>query len=428
MRYDGGAAYVVDRAHIIRDGAGSAVRMVGRFFDVTQEKEIASRKLQSQKLEAMGELTGGVAHDFNNLLTIIIGNTELLSDMVKNPKLRHMAEVTIAAAERGAALTSRLLAFARKQPLSPRKLNVNHLLLSMNEMLKRTLSENVHINFLPKTGLWTVELDGNQLEMAILNLAINARDAMALGGNLTIATRNAALTQGDVLTNPEVLPGDYVLVSVTDTGTGMSPEIIGRAFEPFFTTKAEGFGSGLGLSMVYGFVKQSGGHIKIESAPGKGTTMKLYFPRSTSRGRPISRRAKTAPVIGGSEHILVVEDDSFVREHLVTQLQRLGYRVTQAKDGVEAFQALSLIPDVDLLFTDLIMPGGMTGTQISEAALQLYPAIKILFTSGYSADAIVHNGRLDAGVFLLSKPYRKQQLAETVRFVLDSAPAIEAVA
>ncbi|PWG65888.1 hypothetical protein DEM34_00480 [Spiribacter halobius] len=420
QRADGSVALVIDRGFAIRDAAGQAVRMLGSITDVTEQRELERRVRQSQKLEAVGQLTGGVAHDFNNLLTVILGNAEVLGESLRHdPPLRQLAEMTGSAAERGAELTSRLLAFSRQQALEPKVVDLNRLLASLDGLLRRTLPESIDIELVRGGGLWLAEVDPGQLEVALLNLAVNARDAMPGGGHLTIETANSRLDAEYARHHQELRPGQYVQVSFSDTGAGMSPEVVEQAFEPFFTTKEVGRGSGLGLSMVYGFVKQSGGHAKIYSEPDQGTTVKLYFPRVNAKA------AAEAPpeveiVAGGHEHILVVEDDDLVREYLSGQLVSLGYRVTSSASGPEALEQLRARDDVDLLLTDVVMPGGMNGRELADQALVLRPGLKVLFTSGYTENAIVHQGRLDPGVQLLGKPYRRQDLAERVRQVLDA--------
>ena len=411
---------VIDRGFVIRGSGGEAVRMVGSMLDVTERRELTERLRQSQKLEAVGQLTGGVAHDFNNLLTVILGNSELLKEQLTDQQqLRMLAEMTNTAAERGAELTSRLLAFARRQALEPKLVDINRLVSGMEPMLRRTLSENIEIEMVRGGGLWASEVDPGQLESALLNMAINARDAMPEGGHLTIETANAMLDDIYARAHHEVSAGQYVLVSVSDTGAGMTADIAGQAFEPFFTTKQVGKGSGLGLSMVYGFVKQSGGHAKIYSEPGEGTTIKLYFPRALANGEKLYTLPGESAVTGGREHILVVEDDDLVRNHVISLLGGLGYRVTSTASGAEAMAELRRNVPIDLLFTDVIMPGGMNGRQLADAAQGLRPGLKVLFTSGYTENAIVHHGRLDHGVNLLGKPYRRQELAAKVRKVLD---------
>ncbi|MEX0807531.1 MAG: ATP-binding protein [Dongiaceae bacterium] len=384
--------------------------------------EDLNRKLgQSQKMEAVGQLTGGIAHDFNNLLTIILGNATALSEgLSDNRKLHALAEMTERAAERGAELTSRLLAFARRQPLEPRVINVNEQVLGMDKLLHRTLGEDIEVKLVQAGGLWKAMVDPGQLENAILNLSINARDAMPNGGRLTIETANAHLDETYAIGQSEVEPGEYVMVAVSDSGTGMDSATLERAFEPFFTTKEVGKGSGLGLSMVYGFVKQSRGHVRIYSEAGQGTTVKLYLPRAMADAGTAARPPRTATAQGGREKILLVEDDNLVREHVAGQLSGLGYDVVSARDGSEAIEALKRAEDFDLLFTDVVMPGGISGRQLAEAARTLRPTLPVLFTSGYTENAIVHHGRLDPGVHLLQKPYRKQDLAAKVRIALAS--------
>lgn len=401
------------------DDEGHCTHFVAVERDISERVEMEQRLRESQKLEAVGHLTGGVAHDFNNLLTVILGNAEILNETITDPQLRPMAEMTVSAAQRGAELTSRLLAFARRQPLDPKPTDLNQLVDAMQSLIRRTLPENIELEFVPDPDLGIVEIDAGELDTALLNLVVNARDAMGDGGKLTIETANAVLDNDYAARHSEVVPGEYVMICVSDTGTGMAADTILRAFEPFFTTKAMGKGSGLGLSMVFGFTKQSGGHLKIYSEPGEGTSIKLYFPRVQSH-----RHADYQPMIkakpqGGSEHILIAEDDELVLQHLVGQLQLLGYRVTAVTCGPEALQALAANGDIDLLLTDIIMPGGMNGKELADRALASYPLLKVLFTSGYTENAIVHHGRLDAGVDLLSKPYTRLELATKVRHVLD---------
>lgn len=412
---------VLDRGFVVRRDGGTPVRMVGSMVDVTERRELDERLRQAQRLEAVGQLTGGVAHDFNNLLTVILGNAELMVEMSDaQPEVRTLAEMTLAAAERGAELTSRLLAFARRQPLQPQVLDLNRLLAGMEGLLRRALPESVQVALHREAGLWLAELDPGQLETAVLNLAINARDAMPRGGRLTLCLGNVTLDGSFLGADGDVPPGDYVLLSVTDSGVGMAPEVVKRAFDPFFTTKEVGKGSGLGLSMVYGFVKQSGGHARLYSEPGVGTTVKLYFPRAWAQEVPMETPAHEVSQ-GGTEHILVVEDDTLVRQNLIGQLRGLGYRVTSAASAAQALEVLRTAPDIDLLFTDVIMPGGMNGAQLAASARDLRPGIKVLYTSGYTENTIVHQGRLDPGVHLLSKPYRRQEMAQKVRQVLDDA-------
>jgi PAS domain S-box-containing protein len=377
---------------------------------------------QSQKMEAIGQLTGGVAHDFNNLLQIIIGNLEALQRNLpeSSGRLQRAALQAMNGARRAAALTQRLLAFSRRQPLDPKPLDVNILVSGMSDLLHRTLGETIAIETVRGAGLWRVEADPNELEAGILNLAVNARDAMRDGGRLTIETANTHIDANYSASHAEVVPGQYVSISVSDTGAGMDPATIAQAFEPFFTTKPVGKGTGLGLSQVYGFVKQSGGHVKIYSEPGQGTTVKIYLPRWT--GEFEQREAAAAgpvPEGGAEETILVVEDDDGVRAYSVETLRELGYRVLEAHDGPSALRLLEGQSRIDLLFTDVVLPGGMTGAQVASQMRALRPGLKVLFTTGYARNAIIHQGRLDKGVELITKPFSFADLAAKVRDVLD---------
>lgn len=391
------------------------------FSDVTARREMERQLRESQKLEAVGHLTGGVAHDFNNLLTVIMGNAEMLAELVTDPQLRPMAKMTVAAAQRGAELTSRLLAFARRKPLDPKATDINQLAEAMRPLIRRTLPKNIELECVPDPDLGITEIDAGELDTALLNLVVNARDAMQGGGKLTIETANAVLDGEYADRHSEVVPGEYVMICVSDTGIGMSADTVRRAFEPFFTTKSEGKGSGLGLSMVFGFTKQSGGHLKIYSELGEGTSVKLYFP--IARGALHSNNPPTVKLEPqrGTEHILIAEDDDLVLQHLEGQLRSLGYRVTTATSGPEALKALQAHHDIDLLLTDIIMPGGMNGRELADQARTIYPSLKVLFTSGYTENAIVHHGRLDPGVELLSKPYTRLELATKVRWVMKGS-------
>jgi len=383
-------------------------------------EDLNQRLRQSQKMEAVGQLTGGVAHDFNNLLTVILGSNEMLvQSLAGNHELRGMAELAVKAAERGAELTNRLLAFGRRQALSPTPSDINRLLAGMEKLLRRTLGEHVDIEMVQSGGLWRAMVDTGQIENAILNLCLNARDAMPQGGRLTIETANVRLDAAYADRHSELEPGQYVMVAVSDTGTGMDSGTLERAFEPFFTTKGVGKGSGLGLSMVYGFIKQSKGHVRIYSEQGQGTTVKLYLPRAfAGKAAGEEEAAGVAATRRGNERILLVEDDELVREHVSAQLKSLGYDVVAAPNGPEALDLIRRLA-FDLLFTDIIMPGGMNGRQLADEAKTLRPTMPVLFTSGYTENAIVHHGRLDPGVHLLQKPYRRQELAAKLREVLD---------
>jgi PAS domain S-box-containing protein len=406
-----------------------------RDLNATLEQQVAERseKLrqneevlrQSQKMEAVGQLTGGVAHDFNNLLQIIIGNLDTLRRNLPldSGRLRRAAEQAMNGARRAASLTQRLLAFSRRQPLDPRSIDINSLVNEMSELLHRTLGETVAVETVRGAGLWRIEADANELEAAILNLAVNARDAMAEGGRLTIETANAHIDASYAASQAEVIPGQYVVVSVSDTGTGMDAQTIAKAFEPFFTTKPVGKGTGLGLSQVYGFVKQSGGHVKIYSEVGHGTTVKIYLPRLIGADdEAVIVDQMPLPEGTHEETVLVIEDDDEVRTYSVETLRELGYRVIEAHDGPSGLRLLERQSRVDLLFTDVVLPGGMTGAQMAAHARELRPKLKVLFTTGYARNAIVHHGRLDKGAQLLTKPFSYAELAAKVRDVLDELP------
>jgi signal transduction histidine kinase/DNA-binding response OmpR family regulator len=405
----------------VRVEAEEAVRQLNntleeRIHERTAELEKAHAQLrQSQKLEAIGQLTGGVAHDFNNVLQVIAGNLQLLQmSLAGNPEAQRRLEAAAFAADRGAKLSSQLLAFARRHPLQPASTNIGRVLRGMDDLLRRALGESVQIETVVAGGLWTTLVDPHQLENVILNLAINARDAMKGDGRLTLELNNAMLDDNYVLHEPEVAPGQYVMLAISDTGCGMPPDVIARAFEPFFTTKREGEGTGLGLSMAYGFVKQSNGHIRIYSEVGSGTTIKIYLPRSMQPEVELPN-LRNAPVVGGSETILVVEDDLAVQGTVVDMLQGLGYRVLKANDGQGALTILQSGIPVDMLFTDVVMPGPVRSIEVARQAKEMFPAIEVLFTSGYTQNAIVHGGRLDPGVELISKPYRRDELARKIR-------------
>ena len=377
---------------------------------------------QSQKMEAVGQLTGGIAHDFNNLLQIVTGNLEMLSRRLPadDVRLRRAADNAMSGAQRAATLTQRLLAFARRQPLAPKPLDPNHLVDGMSDLMRRTLGEAVSVDVRLAPELWTVEADANQLENALLNLAVNARDAMEPGGTLTISTANGII--GEAEAEDDAAPGHYVSLAVCDTGAGMSEATMSRVFEPFFTTKEVGKGTGLGLSMVYGFVKQSGGHLRIESALGRGSTVTLYLPKFTGVAPPEEpiTVSETASARAG-ETILVIEDDPDVRAHSCDVLAELGYAVTAVADGPAAVDVLDSTGRIDLVFTDVVLTGSMNGRDIAEHAQTARPRTPILFTSGYAREAITHNARLDEGIALLSKPFSYIDLACAVRVAIDQA-------
>ncbi|MDQ7248650.1 hybrid sensor histidine kinase/response regulator [Dongia sedimenti] len=390
--------------------------------DVTQRNHAEEQLRQAQKMEAIGQLTGGIAHDFNNLLAIIQGNIELVQERVKgDPKLAEMIDYALRASERGASLTKRLLAYSRQQPLAPKPVDIAVLIAGMTDLLRRALGETIEVRTHMAPGLWQTRIDPNELEHAMLNLAVNARDAMPNGGALSIEAENTHLDAAYAEHNIEVKPGPYVMIAITDTGSGMSKEVIERVFEPFFTTKPVGQGSGLGLSMVYGFVKQSGGHIKLYSEAGHGTTIKLYLPRilEHQEAEPAAGDAAFAAAGPRKEVVLVVEDDPDVRKLVLGMVESLGYRTIAAIDGPDALDALARAGKVDLLFTDVVLPRGMNGAALAKAAQAQQADLKVLYMSGYTRNAILHNGALDEGVQLLTKPFRKADLAAKLHEVLS---------
>lgn len=391
--------------------------------EAAERQRIEAMLAQAQKMEAVGNLTGGVAHDFNNLLQVVGGNLELLK---KEPGLSEKAHTRIANAvagvSRGAQLAAQLLAFGRRQALEPRVINVGRFIRGMDDLLRRTLGEEIEIETVVAGGLWHTFVDPTNVENAILNLAINARDAMDGAGRLTIEAGNSYLDDDYVRWNAEAARGQYVVISVTDTGSGMPPELLAKVFEPFFSTKPVGKGTGLGLSMVYGFVKQSGGHVKIYSEVGHGTTIKLYLPRSHDTEDVIDH-SDQLPVIGGTEQVLVVEDDDAVRDTVVNMLSELGYRVLQAPNAQSAMSIIESGTEIDLLFTDVIMPGPLKSAELARSAKAILPRLAVLFTSGYTENSIVHGGRLDEGVHLLSKPYTREAMARKLRYVLAAEKA-----
>jgi len=389
---------------------------------LTRIAELNDRLRQSQKMEAVGQLTGGIAHDFNNLLAGIVGSLEMLRTRVaqgRTGELDRYLGAAMTSANRAAALTHRLLAFSRRQTLDPRPTDVNRLVASMEELIRRTVGPEIHVETVMAGGLWTTLCDANQLENALLNLAINARDAMPDGGRLTIEAVNARLDDAYARRHHEVAPGQYVAVSVTDTGTGMPPEVVARAFDPFFTTKPLGQGTGLGLSMVYGFAQQSNGYVRIYSEAGEGTTVRLYLPRCSEEAAdpemPEAAPASAAPE-GGT--VLVVDDEVVVRMLVGEVLRDLGYGVVEAKDGAQAIRALEAMPRIDLVVTDVGLPGGMNGRQLADAMRERRPGLKVLFITGYAENAAVGNGLLAPGMQVMTKPFAMDVLASKIRSML----------
>jgi signal transduction histidine kinase/ActR/RegA family two-component response regulator len=464
---DNAVRWMEARHLVVYDDAGKPVRVVGVNADVTDRKrafmqlhafretleervkertsqlqaenearlKAESLLRQAQKMEAVGQLTGGVAHDFNNLLTLVVGGLETigrqLQMMPASPAVSRMSrarDMALQGAQRAVSLTDRLLAFSRQQPLDPKPLDANKLVAGTSDLLQRTLGETVALETVLAAGLWRAFADANELENALLNLVLNARDAIREGnkqgdGKVTIETANCYLDDSYVSTLSEpVGPGQYVMIAVADNGIGMDAKTVDRAFEPFFTTKEVGRGTGLGLSQVYGFVRQSSGNIKIYSEPGEGTTIKVYLPRFIGdEAQPyVSIKSEESDTIAGFETVLVVEDDELLRTYTVEALQELGYRVLEARNAAAALDILGRESHVDLLFTDVVIPGGMNGRALAEEALRRDPALKVLFTTGYTRNAIVHHGRLDPGVALLGKPYSPSDLAAKIRAVLDA--------
>jgi PAS domain S-box-containing protein len=458
---DGGLRWMEARNVIFYDAEGRAVRVVGVNVDVTERKralaqlraftetleervhertreleaENEARKKaeealrQSQKMEAVGQLTGGVAHDFNNLLTIMQGGLDMIARQIAamdgSPAVARIArgkDLAVEGVRRAAKLTSRLLAFARQQPLDPKTVDPNKLVAATCELLRRTLGEAVSLETVLAGGVWRTQVDANQLENALVNLAVNARDAMPGGGKVTIETANCHLDEayvGDV-TEP-VTPGQYVMIAVADTGLGMDAETLERAFEPFFTTKGVGKGTGLGLSQVYGFVRQSAGHVRIYSERGEGTTVKIYLPRHVGPEEQAAEASRPSDPIHaiGAESILLVEDDEALRAYGVELLNDLGYNVLAAANAAGALEIIDRGHKIDLLFTDVVMPGGTNGRELADEALRRRPGLKVLFTTGYTRNAIVHQGRLDPGLQMIGKPFTYQELGMRIRAILD---------
>lgn len=458
---DGALAWIEARSINFYDPNGRAVRVVGVNVDITERKraivqlraftesleesvrertreleaENDARKKaeaslrQAQKMEAVGQLTGGVAHDFNNLLTIVLGGLDSIGRQLPalgpSPAADRIArgrDMAVEGAKRAATLTSRLLAFSRLQPLEPKPADASKLITSIGELLHRTLGEQISLETVLGAALWRIHVDTNQLESSVVNLALNARDAMPEGGKVTIETANCYLDEAYVADLPEpVAHGQYVMIAVTDAGSGMDRATLERAFDPFFTTKEVGKGTGLGLSQVYGFVRQSSGHIRIYSELGEGTTVKIYLPRyiGADGGPKDQRVSPQLPRAIGDEVILVVEDDEALRAYTVQILAELGYHVVNAAHGAAALEIINQRDDIHLLFTDIVMPGGLNGRELADRAQRIRPSLKVLFTTGYTRNAVVHHGRLDPGVHLIGKPFTFEELAAKVRTLLD---------
>lgn len=426
VRKDGTRFWASAVINAIKDSSGQLLGFAKVTRDLTERRAGEERARQAQKMEGVGQLTGGVAHDFNNLLTIIIGNLETLqrklgASEIDIEGLVRGVDNAMRGARRAESLTQRLLAFARQQPLDPKPLDLGRLVSGMSDLLRRTLGEQITVETVLGGGVWRAHADPSQLELAILNLAVNARDAMPNGGKLTLETANVHLDERYAAAQAEVVPGQYVMLAITDSGTGMTPAVRAKAFDPFFTTKDIGHGTGLGLSQVYGFIKQSRGHVKIYSEVGEGTTIKLYLPRAHGQ-MEASEHQFNQPLVRGAkgEMILVVEDDADVRTYSCETLAELGYTVAAAENGAAGLRLLDTNPNIEVLFTDIGLPGGMNGRQLAEEARRRKPGLKVLFTTGYARNAIIHDGRLDAGVELITKPFTQAALTEKLRDIIDA--------
>jgi signal transduction histidine kinase/ActR/RegA family two-component response regulator len=402
----------------------AALEQLRQEIDLRQRTE--AQLIQAQKMEAVGRLTGGIAHDFNNLLTVVLGNLETLARQLPktNQRLQRAVDNARMGAERAASLTHRLLAFSRRQPLEVKPVDLNALVAGMADLMRRTIGETIAIDSRLGAGLWMTEADPNQVENALLNLVINARDAMPDGGRLKIETGNADLEDEEVAKRNGAVPGKYVQLCVTDSGTGISQDVIDMVFEPFFTTKPTGQGTGLGLSMVYGFMQQTGGHARIESEAGIGTTVRLFFPRSEAVAeQPAGKFVDLAiEPMGNGETILVCEDDDGVRQFSVQTLRDFGYRVVEARDMTEALQRLDENPGIAALFTDVVLPGAGNGRMLADEARRRRPDLRVLFTTGYTRDAIVRDGRLEEGVELLTKPFSSTDLGRRINALFSALP------
>lgn len=414
--------WVRSSGEAVRDDAGNIVAIQGAFQDISERIELENRLRQSQRLESVGQLTGGVAHDFNNLLTVVIGNSQIVSESLEpTSRLKPLVDMIMQAGYRGADLTRGLLAFSRKQPLDPKQVDIPALINGLRPLLEHAAGENITVQFMSEPDLNKVLVDQSQLENALLNLTLNAKDAMPDGGRLLIEAQNIELLE-KYAQSYEIEAGDYVVIAISDSGVGLDAETLSRVFEPFYTTKPKEKGTGLGLAMVYGFIKQSRGHINIYSEPGDGTTLRLYLPAlpdSMETAAPLPADSASPQRQTGDEHILVVEDNKLILEYVVSQLSAFGYTVSAASDGHQAMQIIESDQRIDLLLTDVILPKGGNGRHIAEKALKIRPLLRVLYTSGYTENSIVHHGRLDPDVLLLSKPYNREELASKVRQALD---------
>ncbi len=429
VRKDGTRFFASVLIDPLREPSGRLIGYAKITRDVTermqQQQALAETQAalaQSQKMEAVGQLSGGIAHDFNNLLHVITNATEALNRKLQtsDPEISHLLTMVRRNADRAASLTQRLLAFSRRQPLEPRALDANRLVQGMADLLHSALGESISVEVVSGSGLWPILVDPNQLENAILNLAVNARDAMPGGGKLTIETTNAFLDETYTFSYKDVMPGQYVMIAVSDTGAGMTKEVLSKAFDPFFTTKEVGQGTGLGLSQVYGFVKQSGGHVKIYSEVDQGTTVKLYLPRLAAAAASEDRNEiQFVDHIRAKGTVLLVEDEEDVRIFTTEVLRELGYQVTAASNGASALTALSTMTQLDLLFTDIGLPDGMDGRQLADEVTRRRPGIKVLFTTGYARNATIHHGRLDPGVELIVKPFTQASLGRKLEKMLS---------
>ncbi len=419
---DGTVSWVLSRGNTYFGDDGKPMRRTGVGIDITEKRRLEEQLRQSQKMEAVGQLTGGIAHDFNNMLAVVMGSLELLGRRLGDGDARaqHYVQAASDAAKRAANLTQRLLVFSRQQPLRPEVVDANRLVGGMSDLLRHSIGAAVRLETVLAAGTWRTEVDPNQLENVVLNLSVNARDAMPDGGRLTIETQNVHLDARYVSNEVGVPPGQYVMIAVSDTGGGMTPEVLAKAFDPFFTTKEPGKGTGLGLSQVYGFVKQSGGHIKIYSEEGEGTTVKIYLPRAEA---PVVEtdvgQAGRGPLSGDAhEIILVVDDEDAVRQVAVESLSELGYRVLEAATARAALDLLGARPEIVLMITDVVMPD-VNGRKLADQAAVLRPDLKVLYMTGYTRNAVVHNGVLDKGVHMIGKPFTLDELAAKVRGLLD---------